>query len=77
MLSELTAHIIRMRMKVPMWVHSWDATDLSGDGIPDLTTQVNIWDLVVSAPIPEPASFGLIGIITILGFFVRRFFRLD
>lgn len=50
---------------VPMWVHSWDQSAL----------QVNIWDLVVSAPIPEPASFGLIGLITILGLFVRRIFQ--
>lgn len=60
----------------PMWVHSWDQTDTNGDGITDTTSQVNLWNIYVSAPIPEPASFGLIGIITILGFFVRRFFRL-
>ena len=62
---------------VPMWVHSWDQTDTNGDGITDTTTQVNLWNIYVSAPIPEPASFGLIGLITLLGFFVRRFFRTD
>ena len=48
---------------VPMWVHSWDQS----------ATQVNIWDLVVSAPIPEPASLGLLGLISGGIYFSRRF----
>lgn len=62
---------------VPMWVHSWNQMDTDQDGVIDATTQVNMWDLYVSAPIPEPVSISLIGIMVILGSFVRRRLIID
>ena len=45
---------------VPMWVHSWNAYASSPGGPIDSTFQVNIWDLLVSGPTPEPGTLGLL-----------------